>query len=614
MASEKLQMLAKTFAGLENILKEELIEIGATDVEVAVNEVKFSGSKEILYKANFCCRTALRILVIIKEKKVKSANDLYNCVREIEWSNYFDVQKTFSVISTVDSEAFNSSMIVGLKTKDAIVDYFKATTGKRSSVNAENPDIRINVHATADEVSISLDSSGESLHKRGYRSGQDTSVCEVLAAGLLKIAGWKGQCDFFDPMCGSGSLAIEAALIARKIPPGMFRKSFAFECWKDFDENLFDSIYNADYEVPFDHQIFASDISSVNVKIATENAKNAGLKKDIQFSISDFSSIKPEKKNGFILLNPPVAQRGNEQSTESLFVMIGETLKKNFVGFQVWIFSNSDDCFRNIGLRFTDRYELVNGTQNCEIRSYELYDGSKKDVRRDSFIRSDNRDEDRNQGRRFSSDDRKGEQGRRFQSDSRDGQPRKFSSDDRRGGQGGRFSQNENKESQSRRFSSNDRNDAPGRRFQSDSRDSQPRKFSSDDRREGQGSRFSSNENRENSQGRRFSSGEKREDRRFPSNDSRVGQRRFSAEERKEGLGRRSSTEYNQDNRPKPTVDTEKPVKRMSSVEKRADQERQFISSDSKENPKRKFTPGSNKEDNSNSSSEKRPKRPRKTN
>jgi putative N6-adenine-specific DNA methylase len=403
----------------------------------------------------------------------------------------------------------------------------------------------------------------------------------------LKIAGWKGQCDFFDPMCGSGTMAIEAALIARKIPPGMFRKSFAFECWKDFDEDLFDSIYNADYEKAFEHQIYASDISSVNVKIATENAKNAGLKKDIQFSVSDFSSIMPEKKGGFIIINPPVAQRGNEHSSETLFTMIGDTLKKNFIGFNVWIFSNSDDCFRNIGLRFTDRYELVNGTLDCELRSFELYDGSRKDVRNDSERRSDSRDENRNSERR------------NFSGERRDGQSGRFSSDDKSKSQGKRFSSDETRASQGRRFSSGDNREDKGRRFQSsDSRDGQAKKFSSEDRREGQGSRFSS--------------GEKRDDKRFPPSDSRIGQRRFSPEERKERQERRSSTE---DNKDKSAEKTEMQSKRIPSVEKRAEQERRFITSESKENPKRKFTPGAKTDDNTGSSSEeKRAKRPRRIN
>jgi putative N6-adenine-specific DNA methylase len=201
---------------------------------------------------------------------------------------------------------------------------------------------------------------------------------EVLAAGILKLAGWKGQCDLYDPMCGSGTIPIEAELIARNIPPGIFRKSFDFEKWKNFDEELFDSVYNADYEIPFDHVIYASDISSVNVKIASDNARNAGLKKSIQFSLSDFASIKPERKEGILVVNPPYGPRINDRQIEPLYTMIGDSLKRNFKGFKAWIFSNSEEGFKSIGLRPTQKIKLYNGTLECDLRSFDLYEGSKK--------------------------------------------------------------------------------------------------------------------------------------------------------------------------------------------------------------------------------------------
>ncbi len=379
-------MLAKTFSGLEDVLKDELIEIGASDVTPVIRGVRFTGSKEMLYKANFCCRTAIRILKIIGEFKVKNTNDLYNGVKNIDWTSFFDVQQTFSVNSTVNTEAFNNSMFVSLKTKDAIVDHFRAKLGKRPSVNTENPDIRIHVHASADEVSISMDSSGESLHKRGYRLGQnEASMSEVLAAGILKLAGWKGQCDLYDPMCGSGTIPIEAELIARNIPPGIFRKSFDFEKWKDFDEDLFDSVYNADYEVPFEHTIYASDISSVNIKIASDNARNAGLKRGIQFSVSDFASLVPQSENALLIVNPPYGQRMNERQVEPLYTMIGDSLKKNFKGFKAWIFSSSEEGFKSIGLRPSLKIKLFNGPLECDLRRYDLYEGSKKQAKQNNF-------------------------------------------------------------------------------------------------------------------------------------------------------------------------------------------------------------------------------------
>lgn len=379
MALESYQMLAKTLAGFEEILKKELVGIGAQNVEIAIRGVKFSGTKEVLYKANFCCRTALRILRIIDEFEANNSDELYEHVKSIDWTQYFGLKQSFAVFSTVTSEAFNNSMFVSLKAKDAIVDQFREKLGKRPSVNIEEPEIRINVHVSAGQVSLSLDSSGESLHKRGYRVGQnEASMSEVLAAGILMMANWRGQCDFYDPMCGSGTFPIEASLIARGIPPGMFRKSFAFEAWPDFDSDIFDEVYNADYEKEFKYNVYASDISPANVRLASENARSAGLKKYINFSVADFATLKPYGDLGFIMMNPPYGQRMNDRSVEPLYNMIGTQLKRNFIGFKAWIISGSQEGFDNVGLRYAQRYELLNGSIPCELRSYEVYEGSKK--------------------------------------------------------------------------------------------------------------------------------------------------------------------------------------------------------------------------------------------
>ena len=379
MSSENYQMLAKTFEGLEEVLKTELEEIGASDVEVVIRGVKFSGSKELLYRANFCCRTALRILRIIGEFKVKSPNDLYQNVYKMEWENYFDVNETFAINSTVNSEAFNNSMFVSLKTKDAIVDRFRSKFDKRPSVNTETPDFRVNVHASADLCTISLDSSGESLHKRGYRVGQnEASMSEVLAAGILKIAGWKGQTDFYDTMCGSGTIPIEAALMARNIPPGIFRQEFAFETWKDFDKDLFEKVYNDDYEQPFEHQIYATDFSAISIKVAEKNAKSAGVLKSINFKEFDFAAYEPQKPGGLLVINPPYGERMNNRKVEPIYNMIGDQLKRNFQGFKAWVFSSSEEGFKSIGLKPTQKIPLVNGSLECSFRLFEVYEGSKK--------------------------------------------------------------------------------------------------------------------------------------------------------------------------------------------------------------------------------------------
>ena len=371
-------MLAKTFAGLEDVLFEELQEIGAKDLEKVVRGVKFTGDNATLYKANFCCRTALRVLKNLNEFEVKDANDLYKQVSKINWTDIFDIKSTFAVNSTVNSDAFNNSMFVSLKTKDAIVDQFREKFNKRPSINTETPDIRINVHVTSNKVTISLDSSGESLHKRGYRVGQnEASMSEVLAAGILKIAGWKGQCDLYDPMCGSGTLSVEAALIARNIPPGMFRSNFAFENWKDFDEDLFDEIYNEDYEKEFEHKIYASDIVPFNVRLTSEHIKNAGIKKNVEVQVADFAQLKPTSK-GFLVMNPPYGERMNDRAIEPIYEMIGNQLKHSFIGFKAFVFSSSKDGFKKLSLKPSEKIRLFNGPLECELRKYEVYEGSKK--------------------------------------------------------------------------------------------------------------------------------------------------------------------------------------------------------------------------------------------
>lgn len=378
-------MLAKTFAGLEDVLFEELQEIGAKDLETVVRGVKFTGNNETLYKANFCCRTALRILKTMNQFEVNDANDLYKQVQQIDWTAIFDIKQTFAVNSTVNSDAFNNSMFVSLKTKDAIVDQFREKFRKRPSINTETPDIRINVHVTGNSVTLSLDSSGESLHKRGYRVGQnEASMSEVLAAGILKLAGWKGQSDLYDPMCGSGTLSVEAALIARNIPPGIFRNNFAFENWKDFDADLFDKIYNEDYEKDFNYKIYASDIVPFNVRLTGEHIKNAGVKKNVEVQVADFAQLKPETK-GLLVMNPPYGERMKERAVEPLYEMIGDQLKHSFIGFKAYVFSSSKEGFRKLSLKPSQKIKLFNGALECELRCYEVYEGSKKTVKQKPF-------------------------------------------------------------------------------------------------------------------------------------------------------------------------------------------------------------------------------------
>lgn len=376
---KKFKIVAKTFAGLESVLAMELKALGAESVTPERRAVSFVGDKSMLYKSNFLLRTALKILKPVAQFRVDKKEDLYLHAKDVRWSDYLTLGKSFSIDSTVQSELFVNSMYASLKVKDAIADYFRESTGKRPSVNQEDPDIRIHIYLMGDYCEISLDSSGESLHKRGYRMGQgEAPVNEVLAAGMILLAGWNGETDFFDPMCGSGTLLIEAAMIAKGIPAGIYRKSFGFEKWLDFDENLFSEIYNADYEKESSIKIFGSDISIQSCAIAKANIKNAGLAKSIEVESKDFLTLEPPFSNGTIVTNPPYGERLKTQSITELYRAIGDVLKQKYAGYSAWIISSSEDGFKNIGLKPSRKIELFNGSLPCSFRNFELFSGTYK--------------------------------------------------------------------------------------------------------------------------------------------------------------------------------------------------------------------------------------------
>ncbi len=377
---DKFKIVAKTFAGLEQVLAEEITALGGESVTPERRAVSFMGDKEILYKANFLLRTAIKVLKPIAEFTVKHRDDLYAKTKEIDWTQYLALGKTFSIDSTVQSEIFVNSMYASLKVKDAIADQFREATGKRPSVNVENPDTRINIYLMGDKCILSLDSSGESLHKRGYRVGQgEAPLNEVLAAGMILLSGWDGKTNFLDPMCGSGTLLIEAAMIAMGIPPGMYRKSFGFELWPDFDEQLFADIYNAEYEKEFEGKIFGSDISVRNCAIAKANVKNAGLSKKIEIQAKDFKELIPPFESGMIVTNPPYGERLKPRSLTDLYSSFGDTLKQKFSGYTAWLISSSDEGLKSIGLKPSKKIELYNGALACSYRCFELFSGSRKE-------------------------------------------------------------------------------------------------------------------------------------------------------------------------------------------------------------------------------------------
>ena len=389
-------MLAKTFKGLEEVLAQELIELGANDVQLERRAVSFRGDKALLYRANLCLRTASRILVPIveatltpKKKNIAPEDLLYEAVKRVEWSRYMSVENTFAIDATVYSDTFRNSRFVTYRVKDAIADYWMEHANKRPSVAVEAPDMLINVHIAKEHLTLSLDSSGESLHKRGYRvANTEAPINEALAAGMLLMAGWKGQSDFYDPMCGSGTLLIEAALIARNIAPGVFRQAFAFEKWSDFDAELWSDIYNDDsQEHEFTHKIYGSDASFYAIQQAAKNIKSAGVQKDVELKQIRMEEIKISNLQSsisnpspLVMLNPPYGERlKSNKEMEDLYSAIGSTLKHQFAGATAWIISSNDAAMKCIGLKPSRKVRLLNGELDCQFNRYDLFQGKRKD-------------------------------------------------------------------------------------------------------------------------------------------------------------------------------------------------------------------------------------------
>lgn len=381
--NEQFEMIAKTFQGLEEILAEELTALGANDIQLGRRMVSFTGDKRMMYKANFGLRTAIRVLKPIKSFTAKDADEVYQQIQAIPWEEFLDVDKTFAIDAVVFSEEFRHSKFVSYKVKDAIVDYFREKTGKRPSVRINNPDVLLNIHIAHTTCTLSLDSSGESLHRRGYRQeAVEAPLNEVLAAGMILMTGWRGECDLIDPMCGSGTIPIEAALIAKNIAPGVFRKGFAFEKWVDFDADMFDEVYNDDsQEREFTHKIYGYDNNPKAYEIATHNIKAAGVSKDITLKLQPLQQFEQPKEKAIIITNPPYGERISTNDLLGLYQMIGERLKHAFAGNEAWILSYREECFDQIGLKASRKVPLFNGPLECEFRNYEIFDGKYKEFK-----------------------------------------------------------------------------------------------------------------------------------------------------------------------------------------------------------------------------------------
>ncbi len=379
--AESFLMVAKTMTGLEEVLANELEQIGATEIEISNRAVSFKGDTAVMYKANYWCRTALHILKPIANFYIRREEDLYKKIYDIPWEEYLDENGTLAVDAVVNASVMNHSHYAALKTKDAIVDRFRDLTGSRPGVDTENPDVRINIHLFKNLCNVSIDSSGYSLHKRGYRIKTGAApISEVLAAGMILLSGWDKKCNFIDPMCGSGTIVCEAALIANNIPPGYYRKAFGFQKWKDFDNVLWEQIktdaLSDQYE--FEYEIVGSDISRESIEIALENAKSARLHKDITFHVGSFAEQIPPEGGGVMVTNPPYGERIVPEDIVKLYQEIGDGLKKNYKGYNAWIISSDMNALKFIGLRPTRKIALFNGPLECRLVKFEIYEGSKR--------------------------------------------------------------------------------------------------------------------------------------------------------------------------------------------------------------------------------------------
>ena len=374
-------MVAKTLFGFEDLLERELRQLGAANLKKGVRSVSFEGDKGFMYKANLALRTAIKILKPIHSFKIKTEQDLYDQIYKMPWEQYMKNTGTLAVSSTLNSNVFTHSQYISLKTKDAIVDRFRDQTGERPNVDLRFPDLKINIHIDRNICNVSLDTSGESLHKRGYKTATNIApINEVLAAGLIMLSGWDGQSDFMDPMCGSGTMLVEAAMIACNIPPNLMRKEFAFERWADWDVELFEKIEESLLKKTrdFHHRILGFDKSPSAVAKAIENTKSAHLDEFITIKHEDFfKTQKGGDKHLHMVFNPPYGER-LDIDMENFYKNIGDTLKQNYPGTTAWFITSNLEALKHVGLRPSRKIKLFNAKLESKLVKYDIYEGSKK--------------------------------------------------------------------------------------------------------------------------------------------------------------------------------------------------------------------------------------------
>lgn len=378
---ENFKMIAKTFFGFEELLAKELQQLGAQDVEIGTRAVSFKGDKGFMYKANLALRTALKVLKPIYYFRATNDQNLYKGIQSMDWSKYLNANQTFVIDTTIHSENFKHSQFVSQKSKDAIVDQFRERTGQRPSVDKDFPDVRINIHIDRDQVSVALDTSGDSLHHRGYRTATNIApINEVLAAGMVLLSGWDGQSDFLDPMCGSGTILAEAAMIACNIPANINRKEFAFEKWNDWDNDLFDQIVDSLLKKTreFHYTIKGYDKAPSAVNKAKDNIANANLSEYITIEQKNFFDTQKETAGPLhLLFNPPYGERLDIE-LERFYREMGDTMKQHYPGTNAWFITGNLEALKFVGLKPSRKIKLFNGSLEARLVKYEMYEGSKK--------------------------------------------------------------------------------------------------------------------------------------------------------------------------------------------------------------------------------------------
>lgn len=373
-------LIIKTFQGLEDVLAQECRQLGFKDIEILNRAVRIKADQRDLYRANYFLRTAIKVLFPVFDFKARNDDELYEGIKDYDWTEIIDSSMTLAIEVVLHSQYFTHSKFIAQRTKDAIVDLIRDKTNRRPRVDLENPDVRVSLHITEDAIQVFLDSSGDPLFKRGYRIGlHQAPLNEVLAAGLLLIAGWNGTGNLVDPMCGSGTFLIEGAMIAHGLPPGMYRDSFGFEKWKDYNSDLFDEITDDDYGVPvFKHKIVGGDISAQNIRISRENLHRSSLYKKIELVNEPMERFVPPEGGGWVITNPPYGDRLKTPQISELYSDLGSRFKHFYPNYQAWVFSGNPLAMKSVGLRPSFRRNLLNGSIPCTFNKYVLYDGSKK--------------------------------------------------------------------------------------------------------------------------------------------------------------------------------------------------------------------------------------------